>query len=331
MRSSPPPPGADRDRGGGRQRERDRGAVCAALLTVAAVGVRGAVPRVLAARPRKPPRDVCDHASRPRKWLALRTTLTALAAFEQTVRARAPRPSRRPGSARAFRGRADTSSCSARRSRFFRGSRPSTGPSWPRRLLLAPRYSTEIHRRRGVAHAARVGAAWVDRLARVVSRNRPAARRSDRHRSAPAPARARRSLARAALPVRPRAKRRSRSSPRRAARSDFAPCRSPGFVCDAWNEVVPSERETTGVSFHYDAPGARPPQAILLAVPPALCGGRVVARRAGRYGARSARSGAHQSGDGARGRVHRRAASGDLPCPELSPRTCPRCASTASR
>lgn len=41
-----------------------------------------------------------------------------------------------------------------------------------------------------------------------------------------------------------------------------------GFVCDGWNEVVPSDTETTGVSFHYDAPGARPPQTLLLAVPP---------------------------------------------------------------
>ena len=31
----------------------------------------------------------------------------------------------------------------------------------------------------------------------------------------------------------------------------------------------PSREETTGIAFHYDAPGARPPQAVLLAVPPA--------------------------------------------------------------
>jgi hypothetical protein len=41
-----------------------------------------------------------------------------------------------------------------------------------------------------------------------------------------------------------------------------------GLFCDAWPETVPSREETTGMTFHYDAPGARPPQAILIAVPP---------------------------------------------------------------
>ncbi|WP_433468321.1 hypothetical protein [Spirillospora sp. CA-128828] len=40
------------------------------------------------------------------------------------------------------------------------------------------------------------------------------------------------------------------------------------LVVDAWTEVIPAPRHTAGVSFHYDAPGARPPQAVLLAVPP---------------------------------------------------------------
>jgi hypothetical protein len=40
-----------------------------------------------------------------------------------------------------------------------------------------------------------------------------------------------------------------------------------GLFCDGWHETVPSAEETTGVAFHFDAPGARPPQAILLAVP----------------------------------------------------------------
>ena len=31
---------------------------------------------------------------------------------------------------------------------------------------------------------------------------------------------------------------------------------------------MPNADETTGVAFHFDAPGARPPQAILVAVPP---------------------------------------------------------------
>jgi hypothetical protein len=41
-----------------------------------------------------------------------------------------------------------------------------------------------------------------------------------------------------------------------------------GLVVDEWTEVVPSARETTGVVFHYDEPGARAPHAILLAVAP---------------------------------------------------------------
>ena len=41
-----------------------------------------------------------------------------------------------------------------------------------------------------------------------------------------------------------------------------------GLFCDAWPEAVPSREETTGMTFHYDAPGARPPQAVLIAVPP---------------------------------------------------------------
>lgn len=40
------------------------------------------------------------------------------------------------------------------------------------------------------------------------------------------------------------------------------------WIVDAWQDVVPNASETTGVSFHFDAPGARAPQAILLAVPP---------------------------------------------------------------
>jgi hypothetical protein len=43
-----------------------------------------------------------------------------------------------------------------------------------------------------------------------------------------------------------------------------------GLVCDEWVETIPDEAETTGLTFHYDAPGARAPQAVLLAVPPRL-------------------------------------------------------------
>ena len=43
-----------------------------------------------------------------------------------------------------------------------------------------------------------------------------------------------------------------------------------GLFVDAWAEVIPSAEHTAGVAFHYDAPGARPPQAIVLAVHPDL-------------------------------------------------------------
>ncbi|HVH13185.1 MAG TPA: hypothetical protein VM759_09040 [Longimicrobium sp.] len=41
-----------------------------------------------------------------------------------------------------------------------------------------------------------------------------------------------------------------------------------GLMVDEWVEVVPSTHETTGVTFHFDAPGNRAPNAVLLAVPP---------------------------------------------------------------
>jgi hypothetical protein len=41
-----------------------------------------------------------------------------------------------------------------------------------------------------------------------------------------------------------------------------------GLSVDAWAEVIPSTDHTSGLTFHYDAPGARPPQAIVLAVHP---------------------------------------------------------------
>jgi hypothetical protein len=43
-----------------------------------------------------------------------------------------------------------------------------------------------------------------------------------------------------------------------------------GLQIDEWQEVIPDRMQTTGVAFHYDAPGARPPQSVLLAVPPQL-------------------------------------------------------------
>ena len=41
-----------------------------------------------------------------------------------------------------------------------------------------------------------------------------------------------------------------------------------GVVVDDWVETIPGKSELTGVSFHYDAPGSRPPQTVLVAVPP---------------------------------------------------------------
>jgi hypothetical protein len=53
------------------------------------------------------------------------------------------------------------------------------------------------------------------------------------------------------------------------ARSAINPARSmAGVVVDEWIETVPGTSELTGVSFHYDAPGSRPPQTVLVAVPP---------------------------------------------------------------
>jgi hypothetical protein len=40
------------------------------------------------------------------------------------------------------------------------------------------------------------------------------------------------------------------------------------IVVDEWTEDVPNAHETTGVAFHFDQPGARPPQAVLIAVAP---------------------------------------------------------------
>lgn len=43
-----------------------------------------------------------------------------------------------------------------------------------------------------------------------------------------------------------------------------------GLLVDEWNEVVPNRTEMTAVAYHYDEPGARAPQSILLAVTPDL-------------------------------------------------------------
>jgi hypothetical protein len=41
-----------------------------------------------------------------------------------------------------------------------------------------------------------------------------------------------------------------------------------GLVLDEFVEVLPTPTATTGLALHYDAPNARPPQSVLLAVHP---------------------------------------------------------------
>jgi len=41
-----------------------------------------------------------------------------------------------------------------------------------------------------------------------------------------------------------------------------------GLLLDEWTETVPTDKETTGVTFNFNRPNAAAPQAILVAVPP---------------------------------------------------------------
>lgn len=41
-----------------------------------------------------------------------------------------------------------------------------------------------------------------------------------------------------------------------------------GLVLDSWQEQIPAEEAVTGVALHFDTPTSRPPQAMLLVVPP---------------------------------------------------------------
>jgi hypothetical protein len=45
-----------------------------------------------------------------------------------------------------------------------------------------------------------------------------------------------------------------------------------GLLFDEWTEVVPAERETTGLAVHYDGPDSEPPQVMLLVTPPGQAG-----------------------------------------------------------
>jgi len=41
-----------------------------------------------------------------------------------------------------------------------------------------------------------------------------------------------------------------------------------GIAVDEWSELIPGATETTGLTFHYDAPAARAPNLVVLAIPP---------------------------------------------------------------
>ena len=45
-----------------------------------------------------------------------------------------------------------------------------------------------------------------------------------------------------------------------------------GLLIDAWNEVIPNRRETTGIAINYNQPNSEPPQCLLLAVTPEVSG-----------------------------------------------------------
>jgi hypothetical protein len=54
--------------------------------------------------------------------------------------------------------------------------------------------------------------------------------------------------------------------------ASFANPLQAGLVVDDWTEAVPTDRETTGVGFHFKRPNNVAPHAILVAVPPVLRG-----------------------------------------------------------
>lgn len=55
-----------------------------------------------------------------------------------------------------------------------------------------------------------------------------------------------------------------------AGPADLAAPAVAGLVVDEWTDVIPARTTPAGVAFHFDEPGARAPNAVLLAVPPAL-------------------------------------------------------------
>ncbi|WP_439377586.1 hypothetical protein [Amycolatopsis lexingtonensis] len=53
------------------------------------------------------------------------------------------------------------------------------------------------------------------------------------------------------------------------SRGDGPSC---GLLFDEWTEVLPADRETTGIAVHADSPDSEPPQSMLLVVPPVRTG-----------------------------------------------------------
>ena len=49
---------------------------------------------------------------------------------------------------------------------------------------------------------------------------------------------------------------------------DGEPTPTQALLIDQWSEVIPDSEQTAAVAFHFDAPASRPPQAVLLALPP---------------------------------------------------------------
>ena len=49
---------------------------------------------------------------------------------------------------------------------------------------------------------------------------------------------------------------------------DWPDASATGMLLDGWNEITPGLQAATGVAVHYNAPRSRPPQAVLLLVPP---------------------------------------------------------------
>jgi hypothetical protein len=45
-----------------------------------------------------------------------------------------------------------------------------------------------------------------------------------------------------------------------------------GLLLDEWTEVLPTDREATGIAVHADSPDSEPPQSMLLVVPPVRTG-----------------------------------------------------------